>query len=155
MPPTRPIQLSDSQRTSLQTLLRKGSHSARTLRRAQTLLLAEQGYSNNAIATLVGVHPNTVGQTRRRFSDEGLESALHDRPRSGPALKLDAQQQAHLIALACSDPPEGRQRWTLRLLASQLVELSIVEDISYGTVRTYLKKTPSNPGRSSSGAFPP
>jgi hypothetical protein len=94
----------------------------------------------------------TVARVRRQFVEQGLEAALNRRPpRREYRRKLDGEQEAHLIALACGAPPEGYGRWSLRLLADRLVELEQVETVSYQTVRRVLKKTNSNPGASSSG----
>ncbi|RKY62069.1 MAG: hypothetical protein DRP95_02040 [Candidatus Latescibacterota bacterium] len=88
---------------------------------------------------------------RKRFAEEGLEAALNERPHPGAKPKLDGKQEAFLVALACSDPPEGREHWTMQLLADRLVELGVVESISDETVRRVLKKTTSSPGRKDSG----
>ena len=105
----------------------------------------------------------TVFRTKRRYAEEGLDGVLHDHPQANRYRKLDDRGEAHpvsstgqaLIALACSDAPRGpRTHWTLRLLADKEVELGLVESLSYETVRLRLKKTPSNPGASSSGASP-
>ena len=104
----------------------------------------------------------TVFRTKRRYAEEGLEGVLHDHPQANRYRKLDDRGEAHpvsstgqaLIALACSDAPEGHEHWTLRLLAGKVVELGLVPSLSYETVRLRLKKTPSSPGGSSSGAFP-
>jgi hypothetical protein len=88
----------------------------------------------------------TVTQTYRRFLHIGLEAILYDRPRPGARHKLDGRQEAHQVALACSTPPTGRGRWSLRLLADRVVELRLVENVSYSTVRRVPKKTRSGPG---------
>ena len=98
--------------------------------------------------------PRTVFRTKRRYAEEGLDGVLHDRPQANRYRKLDDRGEASLIALACSDAPDGHDRWTLRLLADQVVELGVVESLSYETVRQRLKKTPSSPGKSDSGASP-
>ena len=87
-----------------------------------------------------------MARTRRRFVEEGLEAALGDRPRPGAAPKLGPKQQAFVVALACTKPPEGRQRWTMQLLADRLVELEVVPDISDEAIRRLLKKGRSSPG---------
>ncbi len=103
-------------------------------------------------ALLVG--PSTVSRVRRRFVEEGLESALKERPRPGQRRKLDGKQEAHLVAVACSPAPEGRVRWTLQLLANKVVELDLADSISPETVRQMLKKTNLNRGRRRNGVFP-
>ncbi len=135
------VTLTAEERAFLEGLLRKGRASARVLRRARTLLLAAEGYQRKAIARVLGVSEPTVIKTCRRFVEEGLEGALYDRPRPGAQPKLDEKGEATLIALACSDPPEGREHWTMQLLADKLVELGVVERISDETVRRVLKKT--------------
>ena len=93
----------------------------------------------------------TVERVRQRFVEAGLESALHERPRPGAAPKLTGQEEAHLIAVACSQPPLGRARWSLRLLADKAVELGLCDSLSHEAVRQTLKKTSSSPGKSSNG----
>jgi transposase len=133
-------------------ITQRGSCSARKLKRAQVLLKAHEDLSDEHIAEAVGICPATVHRTRKRFVEEGLE-ALDERPRSGRPQELEGKQQAHIIAMACSAPPQGHARWSLRLLADKVVELEIVESISHEQVRKLLKKTNLSPGRGSSGAF--
>ncbi len=149
------VVLSEAQRQRLLSLISSGQESARRQRRARTLLLSTEGQSDAAIAAALHTGRATVERTRQRFCQEGLEAALGERPRPGGTPKLDAKQEAHLIALACSPAPEGRERWTVRLLADRMVELEHVEELSRETVRRTLKKTRSSPGRGSSGAWPP
>lgn len=145
------ITLSDEQRAQLQQMTRSGTDLARTLAKARALLLADRSQgerrSNQAVAEAAGLHHVTVGRVLRRFAAEGLEAALHDRPRPGAAPKVTGEVEAHLVALACSDPPEGQARWTLRLLAGRMVELGHVEGLSHVTVGERLKKMRSSPGR--------
>lgn len=135
--------LTDAERHELEQLLAKGKAAARTRTHAQVLLKADQptGWTDAQIVEAFGVSVRTVERVRQRFVEEGLEAAL--KPKSFPRLprKVDGDVEAHLVALACSDPPEGRQRWTLRLLADQLVELDLIESISHEQVRQVLKKT--------------
>ena len=147
------VTLTEEERAMLEGMLRKGTASARVLRRARTLLLAAEGYLRKEIAHVLGVSEPTVIKTCRRFVEEGLEGALYDRPRPGAQPKLDAKGEATLIALACSDPPEGREHWTMQLLADKLVALGVVESISDETVRRVLKKTGLSPGRKSTGVW--
>ncbi len=149
------VRLSDAERKRLHALIRSGTESARRLRRGRTLLLCDEGRSDVAVAEALHIGRATVERTRQRFCQDGLEVALGERPRPGGKPKLNAKQEAHLIALACSAAPEGRERWTVRLLADRLVELEHVEAISHETVRRTLKKTRSSRGRRSSGAWPP
>jgi len=140
------VKLTDEERAELRALVRKGKVAARKLARANILLIADDGAVDTAIAKALHVHVATIERTRRRFVDGGVDWALEERPRPGAKRKLDIRQEAHLIALACSQPPEGRARWTLRLLADKLVELEIVEDVSHETVRQALKRGTSSPG---------
>lgn len=149
------VELTGEERRQLMGLLKKGKTGARKLRRVRTLLLADEGATDEVIATTLHIGRSTVERTRKKFVEEGLAAALEDRPRPGQPPRLDGKQKAFLVALACSDPPEGRTRWTLRLLADRLVELGVVEEISHETVRRTLKKTTRNPGRRSTGASPP
>ncbi len=134
-------------------MTRRGKSSARKIKRAHMLLKADQDLSDAQIAQAVDTSAATVLRTRKRFVEEGLES-LNERPRSGQPTKLDGKQQAHIIAIACSDPPQGHAHWTLRLLAAKVVQLDFAESISPETIRKMLKKTNSSPGRKPSGAFP-
>lgn len=146
------VELSPEERADLEALTRKGATNARRLKRALILLAADDGVIDEEIAAKVRVHRTTVEHIRQRFVEEGLDAALSERPRPGKARLLDGRQEAHLIALACSDPPAGRVSWTMQLLADRLVELGIVERISDETVRRTLKRGRSSPGSASSGA---
>lgn len=146
------VHLSEEERDSLLALVKRGEAKARTILRAQAFLLCEEGKTDEEIASVLRVSRGTLYNWRKRLAEEGLEAALHDRPRPGAAPKLDAKGEATLIALACSDPPEGRAHWTMQLLADRLVELNVVEEISDETVRRTLKKTGSSRGRRSTGA---
>ncbi len=146
------VKLTEKQKSHLLELIRKGEAKARILTRARILLLAAEGKTDKFVADALKVNPQTVRNIRKRFAEEGLEAALRERPRPGAQPKLDAKGEAFLIALACSDPPEGREHWTMQLLADRLVELGVVDSISDETVRRVLKKTNSSPGRRSSGA---
>ena len=140
------VDLTDEERAGLRELVRKGKLSARKLTRAHVLLRADEGAVDTAIAEALHVHVATVERTRRRFVEGGVDWALNERSRPGQVRKLGVKQEAYLIALACSKPPEGRARWTLRLLADKLVKLEIVEDVSHETVRQTLKRGTSNLG---------
>jgi transposase len=145
------VDLTDAERTQLLELIKKGTLGARKLTRAHILLQAHDGTSDATIAAALHVGKRTVERTRQKFVEGNLEFALSERPRPGAKRKLDAKQEARLIATACSTPPEGQKRWTLQLLADELVALSIVEAISDETVRRTLKKTSSSPGASRNG----
>ena len=138
--------LTEDERLSLLGLTKKGKISARKLTRAHILLQAGAGVSDKAIAAALHIGIATVERIRKRFVEAGLEAAVSERPRPGGQRKLDGKQEAFLIALACSTPPEGRQCWTMQLLADRLVAVQVVEAISDETVRRTLKKTRSNRG---------
>jgi len=140
------VSLSDAERTELRTLIRKGQHAARVLARARVLLLADEGATDAQIAAAVHVGTTTVERVRRRYVDDGLAATLHDRPRPGAQRKLDGKQEALLVALSCSEPPEERPHWTMQLLADRLVAIGAVDTISDETVRRVLKKTSSSRG---------
>jgi transposase len=146
------VKLTPEERAHLLGLLSKGKAAARTLTHARILLKADEGVagprlSDEAIAEALEVNRSTVERVRIRCVEEGIEAALRPRPsRQLHPRKLDGAQEAHLVALACSPAPNGRNRWSLRLLADQLVELDIVDEISYETVRQTLKKTRSSRG---------
>jgi len=129
-----------------------GIHSARSIKRAQILLAAHHNRSDPWIAEHLNVSKATVSNIRRRYCTEGLQAALNEKPRPGAPNKLDGHGEARFTSIACSDPPLGHQRWTVRLLADKLVELGLVESISPTTVGSLLKKTSSNLGRSVNGA---
>ena len=148
------VELKEEERTFLNQLVRRGETSARKVKRALALLNADEGLIDREIASTLRIGPSTVERTRRRYATEGLESALNERPRPGQKRKLDGKQEATLVAIACSAPPEGHATWTLRLLAGRMVELGQVETISRETVRRTLKKTNSSRGGRRSGASP-
>jgi transposase len=144
-----PVTLTDTERDLLKRLIAAGMESARKLAHARILLKADQGpggpaWTDEAIAEAVEVSQPTVARIRQQYVTEGLEAALNRRaPTREYVRKLDGAQEARLIALACGKPPDGLDRWTLRLLADKLVALEVVDDISYQTVRRVLKKTSS------------
>jgi transposase len=135
------VNLTPDERGMLQQLVRSGQSPARRLTRARVLLKADEGLSDPAVAAAVDVGVATVHRIRQRCVEEGLEAALGERPRSGAPALLSGKAQAHLVAVACSTPPDERHRWTLRLLADRVVELKLAEHCSYETVRRVLKKT--------------
>jgi transposase len=141
------VTLTPAARADLEALTRKGTHRARTVKRALVLLAAADGHPDAAIAEQVRVSTATVERLRRRCVEDGVAAAVSDRPRPGKARKLDGRQEAHLLALACTDPPDGRKCWTMQLLADKLVEQQLVGAISDETVRRVLKKGTSNRGR--------
>jgi transposase len=140
------VALTDEERERLRALTRQGRLGARTIRRAQILLLANDGRTDEGIAGALHCGLSPVARTRQRFVEESLEAALIDRPRPGAAPKLTPKQQAFVVALACTKPPEGQLRWTMQLLADRVVELEVIPAISDESIRRLLKK-----GRSSRG----
>ena len=148
------VRLTSEQRNELQHLVRAGKGSARVIIRARILLKTDEGWSAPRVAEALEVAEGTVFRIKRRFAEEGLERVLQDRPQANRPRKLDDRGEAHLIALACSEPPEGHEHWTLRLLAGKVVELGLAPSLSHETVRLHLKKPPSSRGRSRSGASP-
>ena len=151
------IRLNGEEREQLATILRKGQSSAHGQRHARILLLAdtdgpEGGWSDARIARAAHTSIPTVERVRRVCVEHGLWRALEGKdPERASLRKFDGRGEAQLIALCCGAAPEGRARWTLRLLGARLVELEIVESISHETVRQTLKKTPSSLGKRSSG----
>jgi transposase len=148
------VDLTDEEREHLLDLISKGKPAARKVTRARILLKADEGLKDAEIVKALNTSRPTVERIRKRLVEGGLERALHDDRRRVYRRKLEGREEAHLIALACSEAPEGHVRWTLRMLADRLVELGIVEAVSHETVRQALKKTNSNPGKKPSGAFP-
>ena len=146
------VKLTDEERQYLRELTSKGKTSARKLNRARVLLLADAGKRDPEIREAMGAKASFVERTRQRFAEGGLERALNDLPRPGRKPKLDGKQEAFLIALSCSDSPEGHETWTLRLLADRMVQMQVVEDVSHETIRQVLKKTTSSPGSKRTGA---
>jgi len=144
------VDLTTDEREQLLQLIRRGKPSARKVTRARILLQAAEGLTDDQIAAALHTGEATVERTRKRFVEENL-GALNERARPGQRRKLSGKEEAHLIAVACTPAPEGRQRWTLRLLAGKVVELGLAETCSYETVRRVLKKTNSSRGRNNSG----
>jgi transposase len=147
------VTLTEAERQMLQAMLSRGKAAARKLMHARILLKADAssgggpGWNDDRIAEGLEVGTATVERVRREFVEEGLAAALEPRKsRRQYRRKLDGDGEAHLIALACSQAPEGRSRWTLRLLADRMVELQQVDHLSYETVREVLKKTNSSLG---------
>ena len=145
------VPLTEAERARLHTLIGCGNAPARTLTHARILLETDQGeagpgWSDAAIASALEVHPTTVARVRQQYAGEGLDAALTRKaPDREYGRALDGEQEAHLLALACSAPPAGRERWTLRLLADRLVALGQVGTVSHETVRQVFKQTSSRP----------
>lgn len=134
------------------TITRKGKHTSKKVIHALVLLNCDEGefsekVKNEDVAKVLKIGPRTIDRIKKKFVEEGFESALTNKPTTRVySRKADGDVEAHLVALSCSEPPEGFSRWSLRLLADKMVTLEYVEDISYETVRRVLKKTNLNPG---------
>jgi len=146
------VELSEEERAQLRTMIGCGAAPARQLTPARILLKANQGeggpaWTDAVIAGALEVHPATVARVRRACVEDGVDAAVNRKsPDRMYARALDGVAEAHLVALACGDPPAGRERWTLRLLAAALVRLEVVETVSYETVRRTLQQTSSSLG---------
>ncbi len=149
------VNLSKVERDNLGELIQNEAARSRRVKHAKILLESDLGKSAAKVANWVGVGHSTVERTRQRYAEGGLEAALHDKPRPGGAPKLDGKQQAFLIALACSDTPDGQERWSMQMLADKIVELGVVEaPVSHDTVRRVLKKMTSSRGAKNNGVLP-
>lgn len=142
----RTIHLQPPERDRLIALVSKGHNQANVIKRAYMLLHTDAGFKDETIARLLFSSEDSVRRVRIRYLNEGLDAALEDQPRSGREPSLNTQQEAYLIALACSEPPAGQEHWTLELLAQRMVDDEQVETLSPETVRLTLKKTNSNLG---------
>jgi transposase len=140
------VHLNEQEREELRQYLRKGKSSARSLTRARILLLADDRRDDEEIAETLKVSKSTIIRIRTRYCEGGLDSALHEKARSGAPSKIDGRIEAELTLLACSDPPDGRSKWTVRLLADKLVEIEVVDSISHMSVQRLLKKMKLNLG---------
>ena len=148
MSPRYRVTLTKEERKELESMTRRGKTHARRFIHARALLLCDAGADGPAwnvadVATALGVSSRAIEHLKKRFVEEGLEAALERKPREKPPREIifDGAFEARLIALACSDAPEGRRRWTVRLLADKAVELSFAESVSHMTVQRVLKKT--------------
>jgi transposase len=148
------VELSQPERDELGALLSGGRHAVRKLKRAQILLAADAGAADEAIAATLGVSGSTIYRTTRRFVEANLEGALSEAPRPGAMRKLSGKQEALLVATACSKPPPGRARWTLELLAGEMVTLTEHEDLSRETVRRRLAENDLKPWRKDMWCIP-
>ncbi len=140
------VQLSARERDRLQEIIRSGKHKARKITRCRILLLADgpHGKTDQEIADALHVCLATIFNIRRRYALEGLERAIHEGPRSGQPPKFKGRAAAKITAIACSTPPAGQAKWSLRLLADRVVELKIVDSISHQSINNILKKTNLN-----------
>src|ERR1700691_3755533 len=148
------VELSQAERGELTAMLSKGKRAARKLKRAQILLAADAGCSDDEIARTVAVGGSTVYRTKRRFVEGNLERALSEDPRPGAERKLTGKEEALLVATACANPPEGRARWTLELLADAMVKLTGHESLSGETVRRRLAENGLKPWRKDMWCIP-
>jgi transposase len=141
------VTLEKEEREKLVTLVNKGKGNARRMRRARILLMADEAQEDNGwkdadIAKALSASVRTVERTRQKCVEEGVEAALHHtRPKKSRRKVLDGEAEARLMQLACSEAPDGREEWSMQLLAEKLIELEVVETVSRETVRTTLKKT--------------
>ena len=152
------VRLTLEQRRELEGLAATGKRSAATITRARILLKADanaDGWTDERIAEALGTSPATVARLRKKFAAQGLAAVQRKRPTGRQYRKLDGAQEARLAAVACSPPPPGQARWTMKLLADKLVELQVVEAIDPATVWRALKKMNSSRGSSSSGSCRP
>jgi len=142
------VELTSEERKELSELVSKGKAAARKITHARVLLQADESengpaWTDNQVSETFGIHVNTIHGIRRRFVEQGLQAAVERKKQNTTSRKriVDGEVEAHLIALRCGNPPEGKNQWNLRLLADKLVELEIVPSISHETVRQALKKT--------------
>ena len=156
------VRLEPEERDRLEAMLRKGKHRAQALTKARILMMADvseagEGLSDGRIIEALGTNASTVHRTRKQLVEEGLDAVLSRKARATPAVAkiFDGAAEARLIALACSQPPEGHARWSLRLLETKVVELGIVGRASDTTIQRTLKKTRLNPIAANTGSFRP
>lgn len=134
------VKLNEEESQTLNRLVTVGKSSARKIKRANLLIAADMGKTDQEISQLLHVSIPTIERTRKRYVEAGLEAALHEQPRCGRPIAFDAKQEATLIALACTPAPSGQARWTCLSLANRLVEMKVVDQISDESVRLRLKK---------------
>lgn len=134
------IHLSKKDREFLTRYIKKGTVKARAIARANVLLLSDEGHSEEYISKAVKVHRQTIWRTKKRYLEDGLPQALHEKPRSGQPKKYDEKDEVEIIALACTKAPNGRNRWTIRLLTEELKKKKEFEYINRESVRLILKK---------------
>lgn len=142
----KPIKLNQKDREALKEFLSVGVRSARSIKRAMILKYLDEGRHSSEIISLLDTSLPTICKIKNRYNKEGLESALCERPRSGQPRKIGQREEAHITSIACSDPPTGRKRWTIKLITDKVIELGYMEKVSRESVRQVLKKVNSNPG---------
>jgi transposase len=154
MPDKGMIRLRPHQREALRKIVATGERPARVILRAHILLRSADGWTDEAIAHAFETSVDTVRRTRRRCLTRGVLACLADDPRAGAPPKLEEEEEARVVALACSDPPAGRCRWTVRLLTEEAVGRELIEPVAPETVRHVLQKTKLSRGKSKAGAMP-
>ena len=147
------VNLDDAERDELRQIIKKGKAGGRKMNRAHILLLADEGQTDEVNAAGLHTGLSTVGRTREKCVEGGVEHALSEKAGPKGKTRLDEKGRAILVATACSKPPDERARWTMQLLADRLIALKVVDKISDETVRTELKKTTSSRGRKNNGVF--
>jgi|SRR3989338_6669253 len=135
------IKLKAKEKKTLKDIIKKGTEKARKITRCRILLLCDASKSKKMIASMLSIDPNTISNICGRYIKEGLESAINEKPRSGAPRIFDGKLKAKITALACSTPPEGRSKWSLRLLSDKVVELELIDSISHTDIGRILKKT--------------
>jgi transposase len=154
MPEKREIRLSRKQREALHEIIATGERSARVILRAHILLRSADGWTDETIAHAFETSVDTVRRTRLRSVERGVLDCLTDDPREGAPHKLNEEEEARIVALVCSDPPQGRCRWTVRLLTEEAIGRNLIQTVVPETVRRVLQKTKSNPGKFRVGVMP-
>jgi transposase len=144
--PAQPTQLTDDEIIYLNEYINKGKRSARAIKRAQILLHSHAGKTPEQICEIVSTSVATVYLTRQHYRQEGMQAAIAEKPRPGQPRRLSSEQEAALTVLACSDAPDGRAQWSVRLLTDKVVEIGIAERVGRETIRRFLKKMHSNRG---------
>jgi putative transposase len=147
------VKLSDEDLEKLQEFVKTGTHSSRQIQRAQILLLNHQGQDRKSIKAIFNLSLPTIGTVITRYLEQGLLQALTDRARSGATRKITSEFEAHVTSIACSDAPEGRINWTLRMLKDKAIELKYIDSISDESIRTILKKVNLNRGCQTTGVL--
>jgi transposase len=146
------IVLTEAERIEVEQMLKSGTHNARVIKRANALLSVAEGMSHAAAAEQARISEVTMSHIAKRFALGRLAKALYDAPRPGAAPKFSADDEARITAIACSQAPDGRSKWTLRLLAAKVVELEMTDNVAPATIRAVLKKTTLRRTKRSSGA---
>ena len=134
------IKLKKEEQEFLHQFVKKGTRKARAIARANVLLLADEGYSNNEISKVAKVHRQSIWRIKKRYLEEGLDSALKEKTRPGQPKKYTEREEAEIIAVACTDPPKGRKRWTIRLLTEEMRKKKGLKTVNRESVRLVLKK---------------